>query len=209
MAEQRRDVGAFDSVELRGVGRLVFEQGPEHGLRIVAEEDVFDKVVSEVRDGKLTIKLKVFDTLAMFKPVGALEYHVTAPTIRSIALHGAGTASASVAADELSATLSGAGKLMLGVRVGRMDVTVSGTGGVEAQGVAETLKVAVSGMGEFRGEALESADAEASISGAGKIGVCASTTLDATISGAGTIEYSGEPQVTERVSGLGKVERRG
>ena len=209
MPEQTRDVSGFDTVDLRGAGKLFVEQGDQEGVRIVAEEDAFDKIITEVEGTTLVIKLKFWDALAAFRPLGPLEYHVTAKDLRSIQVHGAGSVEASAATDTLELLLTGAGEVRAGVRADRLDSTVSGAGSITVRGEAAQQNVTVSGMGEHQADALETKETKVSISGAGKARVNASDRLDVAISGAGSVDYLGEPQVEQRISGLGSVNKVG
>ena len=117
-------------------------------------------------------------------------YRLTVATLDSIAVSGAGDATASdLRADRLTVEINGAGEMTLGGTVDSQAVTISGTG-------------------DYNGEDLQSATAKVTIDAAGNAVLQVSDRLDATVSGVGSVEYIGDPQITKDISGVGSVKQR-
>ena len=117
-------------------------------------------------------------------------YRLTVATLDSIAVSGAGDATASdLRADRLTVEINGAGEMTLAGTVDSQAVTISGTG-------------------DYDGEDLQSATAKVTIDAAGNAVLQVSDRLDATVSGVGSVEYIGDPQVIKDISGVGSVEQR-
>ena len=55
MVEETRQVGEFDRIEVRGVGKIFIAQGQTPEVIVEAEEQVIKRISTEVVDGKLNI----------------------------------------------------------------------------------------------------------------------------------------------------------
>jgi hypothetical protein len=63
----------------------------------------------------------------------------------------------------------------------------------------------LSGSGEYRAEGVDSATAEARITGSGSMTIQVRDRLSAHISGSGSVRYAGNPKVDTSVTGSGRV----
>ena len=174
-------------MELASIGDLRIEQTGTESLTIEADADVLPQLVSSVSGGILELGVAPGTTLTTSRRI---VYHLTVATLDSIAVSGAGDATAS------------------NLRTGRLTVAISGAGGMTLAGTADSQAVTISGTGDYHGEDLQSATAEVTIDAAGDAVLRVSDRLDATVSGVGSVEYIGNPHVTKDISGVGSVEQR-
>ena len=218
MANETRTVAGCRGVVLRGFGSLEIEQRPEAAgketVAIEADEVILGRITTEVRAGRLEIGVGMpwyewptWWIRWLFASDKRLSFRLTAATLDSVAISGAGRiTAASLSADTLEAAISGAGKISLaGVRAQRLSSRVSGAGSFELAGGVERHDVSISGAGSVRASGLATKHTTASISGSGSLAASVSDALDVTISGAGSVTYSGKPRVSQRVSGAGRV----
>jgi hypothetical protein len=184
---ESREVSGFTGVELTSIGDLHIEQTGTEALTIEADADVLPQLTSNVSNGILELGVAPGTTIATSRRI---VYRLTVATLDSIAVSGAGDATASdLRADRLTVEVSGAGEIILAGTVNSQAVTISGTGG-------------------YNGEDLRSASAKVTIHAAGNAVLRVSDRLDATVSGVGSVEYIGDPQVTKDISGVGSVKQR-
>jgi hypothetical protein len=174
-------------VRLASIGDLRIEQTGTESLTIDADADVLPQLTSNVSSGILELGVAPGTALTTRRRI---IYHLTVATLDSIAVSGAGDATAS------------------NLHADRLTVEISGTGGMTLAGTADSQAVTISGTGDYNGQDLQTATAEVTIDAAGDAVLRVSDRLDATVGGVGSVEYIGNPSVTKDISGVGSVEQR-
>jgi hypothetical protein len=187
VTSERRDVGGFNEVELRGIGDLTVRQTGSESLTVEAEDNIIPVLKTEVENNRLTIGVEDNTAIQTTKPI---NYELTVKDLNALILSGSGNIDAAdISTDELG-------------------VVLSGSGGVKAAGKADSQDVDISGSGSYRAENLESEKARVELDGSGTATVNVSDRLDARIRGSGSVEYYGDPTVSQDVSGSGRVRKR-
>jgi hypothetical protein len=203
-----RELSAFHSLDLRSFGRVVLQSGEQQKVEVEAEEDLLERVRTEVRDGVLLIGLRWWlGALLRVPELSEVRVRLTMPQLRSVRLSGAGQVrgEGTLPAEDLELRLSGAGRLALELKARRVDARLSGAGAVELSGTAEELEVRLSGAGAVRAERLQVRRARIRASGAGECRVHASEELEVEMSGAGSVRYLGKPRIESRITGMGRL----
>jgi hypothetical protein len=197
-----RDVRDFQVVALEGVGTLVIEQGETESLTIDAEPKVLERIATEVRDGRLTIRPD-----RSFETREPITYFLTAKQLNGIELAGAGRVEAAqLSSDQFRIDGSGAGGVVIdNLTANTLDVTAAGNVQAELAGTVDSQSVAVSDAATYAAADLASRLASVTASGASHATVNVSESLDAHVSGAARVEYIGDPAVTEDVSAAGRL----
>jgi putative autotransporter adhesin-like protein len=186
VASETRDLPPFEGVELAGANDVTVRVGGEQSVVVHADEELIGRILTEVRGRSLVIHNEDGNY-----PTKSTEMRVdvTVPTLDEVTLSGSGRiAVADVAADDLT-------------------VTLSGSGSIDANGTADRLSVTLNGSGDAQLGSLLTREAQAVVSGSGRIVLNATESLDASVPGSGEIVYSGEPRVTSSVTGSGVVTR--
>ena len=183
-ATQSREVAAFNSVELAGSNNLVVHVGEKQSVVVRADDNLLDRVTTEVQSGKLVVA----NTPGSFTTKSPMSVEVNVPTLDALMLTGSGNIVVNnIEADSLKVILPGSGTLAGNGTATRLDVTVSGSGTVQFP-------------------RLVANDVRARVSGSGTILVAVTKSLDASVSGSGAILYAGNPQeVTKSVTGTGAI----
>ena len=179
-----RDVAPFTSVELAGSNNVMVRVGEEQAVVVKADDNLIDRVTTEVQSGTLIIG----STPGSFLTKSPMSVEVTVPTLDAVTLAGSGNMAVDgIDAESLRVDLPGSGTLSGSGTATRLDVTVGGSGVVQfARLVANVVQAAVSGSGS--------------------IFITATKSLDAAVSGSGVIVYAGNPQdVTRSVTGSGAI----
>jgi hypothetical protein len=176
-------VGAFNAIDLRGIGHASIARTGTPSLSISADDNLLPLIVSEVKDGILHLSFKNGTNVSSSK----IEYRITVADLGNIDLSGAATLQAAgLDGKTLTITLSGASR-----------ATISGR--------ADSLTADVSGASGLNAAALQVKRANVEASGASQISVNVSDALDADASGASNIRYQGRPRLTSNTSGAGTV----
>ena len=208
MITQERIVSGFDSVELRGFGDLTITQGSSESLTIEAEDNIIDKLTSEVVKNKLI--LSTVDDFT-FKSLKGVHYTLTVIDLKRVDLTGLGSIEMDgLNTQRLKINESGSGNLTIhNLDAQSLDIEIGGLGSVELDGKAPDQVITISGAGNYSGYELKSDRTKVTINGLGNALVWATESLNVKISGTGNVEYYGDPQLTESITGLGRVKPKG
>lgn len=182
-ASQTRTLPVFTGVDLAGTNEMTVQIGEPQQVLIRADDNLLDKVVTEVRDGVLVVSDR-----GSFTTRSPMSVVVTVPSLQS-------------------ATLSGTGLLIVtGVAADTFTARLPGTGTLIVSGRAEHVDASLSGDGTLTMGSLLARDATVSLSGTGNVTIHATRALDAAVSGTGSILYSGHPaSVTKNIVGVGSI----
>ena len=187
LVTEQRSLAPFDGIVLASAATVIVHISPSlpAAVTVTGEKAVVPRLLTEVRDGVLTISAdRSYDSRSR------LVVDVTIRSLTAAELRGSGEISVSALdASTFRALLSGSGTITLVGRVDDLSARIGGSGSVQAAGVrARTVS--------------------ADIGGSGDIDVTASEALDARIAGAGAVRYAGSPRVTTTITGAGSVTRR-
>ena len=208
IVKQERKTGSFTGVKVGGAFDVVIRQTGKHRVVVEAEQDVIDKVRTEVKSGVLHVEM-VRDW--SWGNNDEVTVYIELADLELLHVSGAGDVEAvtSINADDLEIKVSGAGDLDMEVKAKVMDVTISGAGDMKISGTTDRQKVKLSGAGDYHGQELKSRHTYAKASGAGTARVYASQELEAYASGAGSIKYYGDPEKQQtNSSGAGSISSR-
>lgn len=179
-----RHVRGFDGVSAGGAAIVVIENTGRESVRVTAEDNILPYLVTDVREGLLTI---------------GVEPGVSLSPRRDVVVH--------VELDALI-EIEGSGAVEIEADVGQVPdlfVTLSGAATLEVWGQVEFQDVVLSGASRYRGLRLESLTAKVGTSGAASAVVSVFDRLDAHASGASSIRYAGNPTVRASTSGAASI----
>jgi len=213
LATESREVSNFDRVFLRDYGELVITQGEEESLTIETDRDILPQIKTEVREGKLIIKIggSWMDKLGHAFSTGltrlGIKYTLTVKKLTGLEIAGAVSVKASsIDTDRLALKLSGAGQVNIeALSAEVLEVDMPGAGAIKVSGKVGEQRIAISGAGSYKASKLESARVSVNLTGAGQATVRAIENLDVAIRGIGSVEYYGSPTVKKSVSGIGSI----
>ena len=213
LVTESREDSNFDRVFLRDYGELVITQGEQESLTVEAHPDVLPRIKTEVREGKLVIKIgadwldKLGHALSTSLSRQWIKYDLTVKELTGLEIAGAIRVKASgIETERLALKLGGAGQVNIrALSAEVLAIDAPGAGAINISGKVGEQRVVISGAGSYKAPKLESRRASVDIRGAGQATVWAVEDLDVTISGLGSVEYYGSPAVKKRVSGLGTV----
>ncbi len=205
-----RSVGEYDAVAVAGWFDVDIVNGREGELSLQGEENLLEYIITEVKNGKLTIKVKKGYNLQSSTWKRGILVTVPVEEINSVALSGSGDIIGKdvLRADDFSASMSGSGDINLSVEADYLKTVISGSGDIELSGKARDFDVTVSGSGDVDAFDLEADHVKANVSGSANIKVTANQSLTARVSGSGDILYKGDPdKVDSKASGSGDINK--
>ncbi len=187
IAEETRNVGTFDRIDIEGEAKLDASVGNgTPSLVISADDNLLPLIGTELRGRTLRIypKQPYNDTHGH-----GISVRLTVPALRGVTVGGA-----------CSGSINGIGG-------DEFDIEINGAGQLTASGTTKLVRVRVSGSGEIDIQKVTAESAEVDVSGAGHVRLTATSSLDAKVSGVGDVRYAGNPpNVRRKVHGIGKIE---
>lgn len=137
---------------------------------------------------------------------GNARIEITLPTVKGIAIGGAGTVEAEMLGPDARVGIGGSGT----VRIHRIDgerltARIGGAGRIEAAGRVDELSLAIGGAGKLAAPGLEVRTARIRIGGAGRAEFACDGEVEAKIGGVGDILVHGKPRVSLKAGGAGTL----
>ncbi len=207
---QDRKLSGFHAIASSGSFDVVLSQGNTESVRVKADADVINEVVTEVKNGTLMIHSKNNHSWGMSHLWinKTIIIYVVAKDLNSIGLTGSGDLKIDnqFNTNKLELRLSGSGDFQGKINVKTLEASVSGSGDFSIAGQADESTVAISGSGDFEGKNLITKTTAIRVSGSGDASIYASEKVEASVSGSGDVHYSGHPKsVSKVVHGSGDV----
>ena len=205
-----RSVGDYDAIAVAGWFDVDLVKGREGEISIRGEENLLEYIITEVKNGKLTVKVKKGYNLQSSNWKQGIQVTVPFESVNSVSLSGSGDIVGKdvLTADNFSASMSGSGDISLTVEADALKTVISGSGDIELSGQARDFDVTVSGSGDVEAFDLVADNVTANVSGSADIKITANESLTARVSGSGDIRYKGNPEkVDSKASGSGDISK--
>lgn len=208
MVTKTRTTDSYDEIKLVGSLDVELVAGKEGRIKVAAESNLQEYIVTEVKGNTLKISTKEGVNI---QPSMNKSIKITVPfeDIEEVSITGSGDIwnTDIIKGDRFKASVTGSGDLILHLNVKDVEGSVTGSGDIKLKGKSQNFRCRVTGSGDFMAYDLESENVEAVVSGSGDIQVYASKFLKATVSGSGDITYKGKPAKQDfNTSGSGDVE---
>lgn len=205
--KQNRKVGDFDEISLSIPADLYLTQGSKNEVIIEADEDLLEKIETEVSGGRLDIK---FERWYNYRGISNIKVYITVKEIEKLILAGSGeiVSKSPIKSDKIGFIISGSGTINIDELIAnRVGVVISGSGDIRIGGKtkAQELDATVTGSGDFISSEIEFNEADLTITGSGTIKALVVDRLDANITGSGKIYYKGKPVIDANITGSGKI----
>lgn len=213
LLDEERKVSNFTGIAIGGSIKTYVKIGNTESLRLEGDQEAIDQLITEVKDGTLSIRPKNSEWKRWFKNNSnntRVTAYITVKKLTSLALSGSGSIEVeqTINTNSLDVALSGSGSIKATVNTQTFDAAVSGSGGLNISGKAKKADIAVSGSGGFSGRAFSAENVDAHVSGSGSVYIDAQKSIDAATSGSGSVNYTGNPSsVSKASSGSGRVRK--
>ncbi len=210
MTTIERSVGEYDGVSVSGWFDVDLVDGREGELTLRGEENLLEYLVTEVKNGKLVIKVERGYNLKPSTWKEGIRITVPVESINAVSLSGSGdiVGKTTIKSSNFKTAMSGSGDITLDIQSDSMTASMSGSGDITLSGSTGTFEASVSGSGDIKAYNLEAEIVDATVSGSADIKVTAKEKLKARVSGSGDISYRGNPQkVDTKTSGSGDISK--
>lgn len=204
---EKRDVSNFNELSVSHAFVVELSVGSEESLEIEVDDRYINDVITEVRGGKLTIKMR--DSRSTRRMNESPRAFLTVKSLDKISLSGAVnlTTFDPLEGEKLDVDISGASVLKMEIEVEDFRLEASGACVVKMEGTATKQLVKTTGATSYSAYDLESEYADIRVSGAGSARVYVSEELDVRASGASDVKYKGSPSVNSNTSGASSVRK--
>lgn len=203
---ETRNLTNFSGVDLRMNADVIYKQAPDYKVEVSAQDNIQDRLITEVENGKLVVRVKNDVRLRRHEPI---TITVQSPELNRLRVSGSGkiTSTGLLNADELEVDISGSGDIELADLVtGYLDVDISGSGDFKVvSGMAPEELLRITGSGDIDVANVLAKNVISNTSGSGTTRVNVSDQLRVTISGSGNVYYKGQPSISTSTSGSGKL----
>jgi hypothetical protein len=207
--ERNYNVGAFDKIELAGAYDATVRTGPAPTVHAKGGENVLDRLVVEVKDGKLLIHPK--ERMGFHWGWGKsshVELTITVPQLRAATLAGSGGINIDkVQGDSFAGEVAGSGGLSVGsLDVQSLKLSIAGSGDAKAgAGKARSAEYEIAGSGGVDAGGVVAEQIKVSIAGSGNVKAQATGTADVDIMGSGDVDVAGGAKCNVSKAGSGSV----
>ena len=186
-------ISGFDQLGLAISADVFVNQGATTKVTVEGQANLIDNLVTEVKNGKWTIKFRD---------------NVTMPNVSSLGISGSGdiVVENGLRTGDLGLHISGSGSIKVPSLQGSgVEAHISGSGSVILSGQAQKLEIHISGSGDVDALGLNASACAVHVSGSGDCTVDVKEALDVHIRGSGNVRYKGQPRLMSKVSGSGSV----
>jgi len=219
MAERitkQRELGEFNRISMRGIGKLNIQQGKHQDVTIEGDEIAIKRITTNVSDGRLTIDIgrdwveKLSAGFDFFSSQD-IRISITVESLQELEVTGAADIEVKdIKTDSLALEMTGASNVrVLNLKADSLKTEIPGAGKILVNGKVKDQSVTLAGAGNFSGHDLESKTAKVVLSGVGSTQLWVTDELEVTIAGVGSVEYFGSPAIKQSVTMLGKVSSLG
>ncbi|MEJ1222251.1 head GIN domain-containing protein [Sediminicola sp. 1XM1-17] len=207
---ENRDTGSYDAIHVAGFFDVELIDGKEGKLTLKGEENLLKHIITEVKDGKLVIKVEKGLNLSPSSWKQGVLITVPIDVINAVTLSGSGDIAGkkTIESENFSADISGSGDINLTINAKSVTSIISGSGEISLRGATTDFDVKVSGSGDVKAYDLATKNVTANISGSADIEVTATEMIKARVSGSGDISYRGNPKkIDTKSSGSGDISK--
>lgn len=178
-----RNVAPFNKVASEGTFNVTITKGTEQSVEIIADDNIMQRVRTEVVNGKL----KLYLTEGRYTNVHLQAY---IEVVDLVAIENSG---------------SGDMNINNNLDVETFKAFNSGSGNIHLEGNCSNLDIHNEGSGSVLAFNMPAENCDITIEGSGDVEVTCASSLNVKIEGSGNVYYKGTPAIFTDISGSGKV----
>lgn len=206
VVKQDREIGHFTAISA-GTGLDVFVvQGDKESVTVEADENLHDNIITEVRGGRLVVKIE--DRIRRAK---AMSVFITLVNINEIKISSGCDfqTQSTIKAKELDIEVSSGADADLDIHADKLSCSVSSGADADLWGTANYFYAKASSGSDLDAHKLTAKICKAKASSGADVSVNATEEIDASASSGGDVSYYGNPtKVDVNTSSGGDVNRR-
>ena len=208
-AREKREISGVTELSVSHAFAVEIRIGNKESLEIEIDEDYMKDVITEVRGGRLFIKMRDQSGRRGYRLRETPRAYLTVKSLKSINASGAVSIKSPdvIKGSRLDIEVSGASVFDLEIDVDDLYLEASGACVITLEGRAKEQEVKTSGATTYSAYDLESDVADIRVTGAGTAKVSVKDKLDVRASGASSIRYRGNPSVNSDSSGASSIRK--
>lgn len=207
MTTSTRNISSVINIECAGNYNVQLTQGSPTSVKIEADQNLQEWIVTDVDGDKLKIHSKEDVNL---KPSQKIKVYITTNKLEGFQLEGSGdvnTTNKFTGSDHLDLGIAGSGNIHFDVNAPTVNSNIAGSGDIYLSGETRDSKIEIAGSGNYHAEDLKSENVKVKVAGNGDTYVFADSTLDVDVAGVGNVNYKGNATVTQNIAGTGKIKK--
>ncbi|GAB3538784.1 head GIN domain-containing protein [Spirosoma fluminis] len=209
IVKQQRTVGSFDKLNVRVGMRVRIVTGDAGTADLEGESNILEHVVTEVKNGELTVMLAQNKSYNQTKGV-TVTIHV--PKLDRILVSTGCTVESElpIKSNNLTATVETGSRLTAPIAAKTLKLIVRDGSRASLQGKTTEADIQMSGAGNLDASKLTVARADIRLDGASRADIHVTETLTAEADGVSTVNYTGNPTVKSQIAnGLSRIRKQG
>lgn len=208
LTTEDRSISEFSELSVQGVFNLYLSQGNKESMRIEADEETMEKIITKNVGNKLIIELE--EGFELFDRE-EINIYVTIKDLESFEFEGVGNIKTEevLRLEDLELKGDGVGNTKLELEADRIDAEFNIVGNVTLSGKVETIDLNNNGLGNVDASNLKAQYLTLNSNGIGNVEVYSEKEISITANGIGKVTYDGNAEVKNmNRSGIGKVEKK-
>jgi hypothetical protein len=159
-----RTVGDFTAISINSSADVKLMQGNEIKVVVKTDENLQEKVTTEVSDGLLRIDCK-----GNISRVTELTVFVTVKNLERVRINGSGDVESEgqIRGNDLEILINGSGDVEMDLDMKHVVTRINGSGDVELSGIRGNLELFVNGSGDFEAERVRLDQCNVTLNGSG------------------------------------------
>lgn len=194
-----RDVQDFNAIKVSAGIDLYLKMGDVEEVKVVAEDDIIDKVITEVKDGTLKIYMKQNNGWNNWRNVKTRKVYVRVKEL--VKLHASSGSSVqsdnTLSGEMLEVKASSGSDVNLDIHYKNFSVDTSSGSDARISGKTKNLEAEASSGSDIKAQELESVICKVRVSSGSDAIVSVSEELYAKASSGGDVRYYGNPQIKD------------
>lgn len=205
---QQRTIGSFNKLTVRVGMRVHIVAGNAGVAELEGESNILEHVVTEVKNGELTVMLAKNKNFNQTKGV-TVTIHVAKLNELLVSTGCSVESTLPIEGNKLTATVETGSRLTTSISTKSLTLTVKDGSQASLQGTATEADIHLSGAGKLSADKLTIARASVRVDGASRADIHVTETLSASADGVSTVNYTGNPSVTsQEATGLSKIRKQ-
>jgi hypothetical protein len=208
LTTEDRPISEFSELSVQGVFNLYLSQGNKESMRIEADLETMEKIITRNVGDKLIIELE--EGIELFDRE-EINIYVTIKDLESFEFEGVGNIKTEevLRLKDLDLKGDGVGNTKLDLEADRIDAEFNLVGNVTLSGKVETIDLNNNGLGNVDASDLKAQYLTLNSNGIGNVEVYSEKEISITANGIGKVTYDGNAEVKNlNRSGIGKVEKK-
>jgi len=212
-SEENRYIDHFDQVAVSAGIDLYLTQGNEHKLKVVADDDIMDEIVTELDGDRLIIKMKNKShwNWRNWKNNDPIKVYITFENLESIKASGGSDvySESQISGEEMDVHASGGCDMRLDLQLDQLYCQTSGGSDLYLTGRVKSMEAYTSGGSDLHAKDLDIGNCVLESSGGSDAKVTVNGELEVRASGASDIYIYGNPKIlSKRSSGASDIHIR-